>query len=502
MQKLITDFLEEAVLSCPDKVAFVDSDKSITYARLRQEALSIAKILAQLNIFRKPIAIMMDKGIKCIISFLGVAYSGNFYTLIDPGMPENRIKKILDVLKPEIILTDHKHKNGTSKIAFNSKVIVYEEVSRNVSDLKEILEMRNQILGSDLLYVLFTSGSAGVPKGVATSHRAVINYLNALTEAYDINDQSLIGNQVPFYFVMSIVDIYGTIVKHAAMHIIPPRYFAFPINLVQYIHDNKINTISWVPSALSLIADRNGFKAADITCLKTIIFGGEVMPVKQLKKWKKAVPDATYINGYGSTEITDGCTYYIVNREFQDNEVLPIGVPFSNTEILVLDENNQIAEDGIGELCVRSDSMTYGYYGDSDKTNEVFIQNPANKHYMELIYKTGDLVQYNKYGELEYIGRKDYQIKHMGRRIELGEIESNISSMGTVKENCCLYNSEDKQIVLFYTGNIEEDEMGEKLKKLLPVYMRPNIIKRLKTMPHSLNGKIDREALKNILKGH
>ena len=499
MQKLVTDYLEKAALMDPEKIAFVESDHSITYAQVKEKSLSIAKMIVDMGCFKKPVAILMDKGLKTIISFLGVAFSGNFYTVIDTKMPEMRILKILDVLKPEVVLADKKHEDLAYKIAMGVNVLLYENALNGIANSDEILALRSKILASDILYVLFTSGSTGIPKGVVTSHRAVVSYLEALTEAYHIDEKTIIGNQVPFYFVMSIVDIYGTIAKRATMHIIPQKYFAFPDDLVRYIHKNKINTVSWVPSALCLIANRNGFKAADITCLKTIIFGGEAMPIKYLKAWQKAVPDATYINGYGPTEITDGCTYYIVDREFHDNEVLPIGVPFSNSEILVIDENDQIVKKGTGELCVRSDSMTYGYYGDFDKTNEVFRQNPANPHYKEIIYKTGDLVKYNQYGELEYVGRMDSQIKHMGRRIELGEIESSISSIDTVKEGCCLYDSENQKIVLFYQGDIEESVLGETLKKLLPAYMRPQIRIRLSIMPRNLNGKIDREMLKGRL---
>lgn len=280
------------------------------------------------------------------------------------------------------------------------------------------------------------------------------------------------------------------------MHIIPKKYFAFPGYLVKYISDNRINTISWVPSALCMIANLDAFKMADISCLKTVIFGGEVMPIKQLNKWRNVLPDTTFINGYGPTEVTDGCTYYIVDREFKENEILPIGIPFRNSDILVLDESNELVTTGVGELCVRSESMSYGYYNDPEKSAEVFVQNPLNPHYSEIIYKTGDLVSYNQYGELEYMGRKDFQIKHMGRRIELGEIESAISAVPEIRESCCLYDPSRQQIVLFYSGPISEEEMAEKVKLLLPNYMVPKRYIKMEQLPHNLNGKIDRGELK------
>ncbi len=496
MAKLVTEFLDDAVKICPDKTAFVDNGQKITYKELQEKAYGISCTIVDEDIFRKPIAIFLDKGLACIATFLGVAYSGNFYTLLDTEMPKVRIQKIIDVLTPEAVVTDTKNLCVVREIMPDANIILFQESERYSYDVNKIKKVGSRILSTDLLYVLFTSGSTGIPKGVVTSHQAVVNYLNALTDAYKINENTVMGNQVPFYFVMSIVDIYGTLLKKGTMHIIPKKYFAFPGYLVKYISDNRINTISWVPSALCMIANLDAFKMADISCLKTVIFGGEVMPIKQLNKWRNVLPDTTFINGYGPTEVTDGCTYYIVDREFKENEILPIGIPFRNSDILVLDESNELVTTGVGELCVRSESMSYGYYNDPEKSAEVFVQNPLNPHYSEIIYKTGDLVSYNQYGELEYMGRKDFQIKHMGRRIELGEIESAISAVPEIRESCCLYDPSRQQIVLFYSGPISEEEMAEKVKLLLPNYMVPKRYIKMEQLPHNLNGKIDRGELK------
>lgn len=500
LARLVTEFLDKAVEEYPEKTAFIDNEKRITYKELQEDSYSISSAIIDEGLFRKPIAIYLNKSIECIASFLGVAYSGNFYTLLDIEMPEIRIQKIVDILRPEAVITDYEHLEIANRTMPNSKIIVLDSIRKNNYDIRKIKHIGLKVLSTDVLYVLFTSGSTGVPKGVVTPHSAIINYLDALTSAYGINENTVMGNQVPFYFVMSIVDIYGTILKKGTMHIIPSKYFAFPGFLVKYIADNQINTISWVPSALCLIANLDGFQMADISCLRTVIFGGEVMPVKQLNKWRKALPDTTFINGYGPTEITDGCTYYIVDRVFEENQTLPIGVPFRNSDILVLDEKDQLIIEGIGELCVRSESIAYGYYNELEKTAKVFVQNPLNKNYPEIIYKTGDLVKYNKYGELEYIGRKDSQIKHMGRRIELGEIESNISSISEIKECCCLYDNEEQKIVLYYSGTIDETEITNRIKEMLPGYMVPKDLKRLEELPHNLNGKIARNKLKELMR--
>ena len=497
MPRIITDFLDEAVKEVPEKVAFVEEKRSITYKQLQQEAHKIAMPVINAKIRKKPVAIYLDKSISCISAMLAVAYSGNFYSVIDTQMPVERINKIFEVLEPEFVITDQKHCKKAETFFQKEKILVVEELMDAAVSVDTIDACKAKILETDVLYVLFTSGSTGIPKGVVTPHRALTNYIIALTDAYKIDQDSVIGNQIPFYFVMSVLDIFGAIAKKAQTYIIPKSKFLFPGYLVKYLSENKINLISWVPSALCLIANTDAFSVADLSEIKTVIFGGEVMPIKQLKAWQKAVPGAVFINGYGSTEITDGCTYYIVDREFNDEDILPIGIPFGNSEVLVLDEDGNPITEGVGELCIRSDSMTYGYYKDPKKTAEVYIQNPLNKCYPEIVYRMGDLVRFNQYGELEYVGRKDHQIKHMGRRIELGEIEANIKG---ITENCCVYDSDQGVIVLYYVGTIENEILVKEIKSKLPDYMQPRKRIHLTEMPHNQNGKIDRKLLAAELK--
>lgn len=230
--------------------------------------------------------------------------------------------------------------------------------------------------------------------------------------------------------------------------------------------------------------------------LKRVLFAGEVMPSRQLNIWRSYLPNALYANLYGPTEITDTCVYYIVNREFTDEEPIPIGVPMSNKDIIVLDENDElVTERGSGELCVRGTSLSMGYYNNPDKTKEVFVQNPLNPFVPEIIYRTGDLVQFNEYGEMVYLSRKDYQIKHMGRRIELGEIEKAVSSLQEISVCCCLYDKITHQIVLYIEDDLEKSYINHKISKLVPDYMLPNRVVKLDKIPINANGKIDRAVL-------
>jgi non-ribosomal peptide synthetase component F len=336
---------------------------------------------------------------------------------------------------------------------------------------------------------------------VSICHRSVIDYIDWVTEEFDITSDDSFGNQAPFYFDNSILDIYSTIKTGATLYIIPRKLFFQPVPLLEYIRDNRINTIFWVPSALMVVSKLKAFRNVDLSdVLKRVLFCGEVMPNKQLNIWRKYLPDVVYSNLYGPTEITDACTFYTVDRQFSDDEPLPIGKPMRNTDILVLnDKDEPVKGDEVGELCVRGTSLAMGYYNNPEKTSTAFVQNPLNKAVPEVIYRTGDLVKYNEFGELLYLSRKDFQIKHLGHRIELGEIETAAASLEEITLCCCLYDEKRQKIVLFIDADLDKDYMRQSLSLLIPEYMIPGKYVYMENMPINANGKIDRVKLKEML---
>ena len=489
----VTEWLDATAERFPDKPALFDEQETVTFAEYRRKALAVAREIANRNCWKKPVAVFLEKCIRIPVSFLGIAYSGCFYTPIDPEMPAARIEKILENLQPELVITEKALQSRFAETGFSGEYLFYEEIAEQDTDAEIISRIPKT--KEDLLYVLYTSGSTGVPKGVAITHRSVFNYITWVTETFRITEQDSFGNQAPFYFDNSILDIYSSLKTGAELHIIPKTLFSQPVPLLNYLKEKSITTIFWVPSALTVVAKLRALKNVDLSgTVKRVLFCGEVMPNKQLNYWREHLPEVQYANLYGPTEITDACTCYVVNRPFSDTEPLPIGKPITNVEILLLDGNEKAEK---GEICVKGVCLSPGYYRNPEKTAEAFVPNPENPE--ETIYRTGDLGEYNEKGELLYLGRKDFQIKHRGHRIELGEIETAASSQEGVSACCCLYDETRKKIVLFLEKGADRNSVETGIRNLLPDYMIPNKIIILEKMPINSNGKTDRVKLKEYL---
>lgn len=493
----VTDYLNDIVAKMPEKILYQDNKVSFSAQQIWEYGRNIATTISRCTVQRKPVVVFMKQKVASPIAFIGTALAGCYYTPIDIQMPVDRISLILKNLEPDVVIYDRGTAAKIDELGLQDKAILFEDACETNADDEVLDKIHCNMCQTDLLYVFYTSGSTGTPKGVTISHMAVIDCLKWFRDTYNIDDKVIMCNQAPLYFDLSLLDVYAPVFCGSTTHFPPKSYYTFPSKVLQYMDENNVNLINWAPSAMCNVVNCNAFDVCVPRALKTAIFIGEVMPCKQLNVWRQHYPDVLFVNAYGPTEATYNCMYYNIEKEYADDDVLPLGKPCENCKIVLLtEENKAVKENEIGEICVMGPCLSGGYYNDPERSRSAFIQNPLNTMYSERMYKTGDLAYIDSDGNMMFAGRKDFQIKRLGYRIELGEIENAIQSINEVDYVCCLYNSESNDIIAIYSGRADVENIIAALSEKVPNYMMPAVFEKIDQMPFNMNGKLDRVELK------
>ena len=504
MQINVLEYFENTASRLSEKVAVVDRDTALTFGQLRSEAAAIAGLLQWAGeACNRPIAVFLPKSKDAVVTILAVLQSGNFYVPLDVKSPTPRLAAILQNLEPMRVIANKATQASLEKAGWPREKTILVDAPPSPAENRQPLPCRRPaIIDTDPAYIIYTSGSTGTPKGVVISHRGVMDYIDWARDCYAISESDVIGSQAPFYFDNSTLDLHLCFSCGATLNLIPEEAFAFPLRLMEYARTAGITTIFWVPSVMTNVANFKILDTPGLPPFQKILFAGEVMPTRTVNYWRRKFPHALFSNLYGPTEITVDCTYYIVDREFSEDEPLPIGFPCRNSDILILNGQDQpVASCEPGELCVRGSSLALGYWNAPEKTAAAFTQNPLNPHYPERIYRTGDLVRRNERGEILFLGRKDFQIKHQGYRIELGEIELAATAIESIRNACVLYNQARQEITLFFEAaeKLSPSFIRKRMSARLPKYMLPAALHQLEKLPHNANGKIDRPTLASRL---
>ena len=475
-----------------DRIAIRYHDEKVSFSALNRMADAFAAYLRRtLPSDGRPVMIYGHKQSAIPACMFGALKAGRGYIPVDTTYPTDRAAQILHDAQPSVLVD--LRASGLSA----EHTLCEEDLAQILAQPALPAPHSGWIRPEQTAYLLFTSGSTGTPKGVVVCHRNVCEFIPCFAETFAITEKDVLANQAPFDFDVSVKDIYSGLFTGARVEIVPTAYFTNPTKLMDFLCDRGVTLMVWAVSALCFLTTMNALAYKTPTTLRAILFSGEVMPIKHLHKLQKYLPDVQYVNLYGPTEITCNCTYYVVDREFAENESLPIGVPFKNERILLLtpDGGEAVKPGEIGELCVSGTSVALGYYKDAERTAASFTQNPLNHAYIEPIYRTGDLVRVNERGEMVYVSRKDFQIKHMGHRIELSEIEVQMTAVPGVERALCAYLADKGKILAFYTGEADKAAITGALREILPGYMIPNLFMQVDAMPLNKNGKIDRAAL-------
>lgn len=478
----IVDFLDLPVRYEEDFCLCSDNWKSYSYNEFMEKALMLANEIVDKNIKNQPIGIRAFHNTDTLIEFMAVILSGNYYVPVSDEAPDS----FLDKVKKQIDISMFLEKLPDD-ISSVSKV--NEEKLNNIS--RRLEQWRNSIDESSPLYVIFTSGSTGVPKGILKSHGNMIDFIKAYHKEFKFDKNTVLGNQAPFYFDASAKDIYTMLYCKSKLHILDASLFMKPVELVKYLNKKLINTIQWVPSALSIVSTLGTFKVIKPEYLKRVMFVGESFAIPQLLRWMEELPDVDFVNLYGSSEMAGICAFcHLKKDDIEKKQSIPIGGPLSNSKVFIIDSEGKEITDGEGELVVCSNALAKEYIDQPELTKKVFVKRKEGH-----CYCSGDIASYDSEGRLIFAGRRDHQIKHMGHRIELGEIETAALNIKNVKDACCIYHK--NKIILFYCGEQDKAELTTELKKSLADYMMPNKMVLLDEIPLNANGKKDRIALKN-----
>jgi amino acid adenylation domain-containing protein len=362
----------------------------------------------------------------------------------------------------------------------------------------------NLAIETDTAYILYTSGSTGTPKGVMISHRNSLTFVNWAAECVGLAADDRVSSHAPLHFDLSIFDIFASCRAGATIILVPERSAPFPVQLVRLIERERITVWYSVPSVLTLLVLYGNLAAHDLSSLRTIIFAGEVFPVKYLRRLMAALPRARYLNWYGPTE-TNVCTSYEVPPlDPERTAPIPIGKACANTQVFAVDNGGKkVRVPGeTGELYVRGPSLMQGYWGHPEKTAKVLIRNPFQPHFPEPVYKTGDIVTLDADGNYLYLGRQDGMIKTRGYRVELGEIEAVLYGHPVIKEVAVLPvpdevlgNRLSAVISLFEGATLTRKEILSFCNQQLPHYMVPDVIEFREVLPKTSTGKTDRVSL-------
>lgn len=492
--------LELTAGRCGERIAVADEHRQFTWQQLRDTSYALAAQLVERILPNTPVIVAAERRAETPLLFFAVLQCGCFYLPLDPEMPAARMQLVCESSGATVALGCGERPDALpDAVDWVDCTGLAADHLPTAHQIALLTQRRSALNGDSPLYLVYTSGSTGVPKGVLKQHKAMQSFVTAFLEEYPIHETDIMGNQTPFSFDASAKDLYWCLRTGCRLEILPTRLFSFPVELVNLMNKVGVTLISWVPSALAMISQLGTFDCVLPQTLRAVFFVGEVFPTKQLARWRTALPDLLYVNLYGSSEIAGVCCHAPILRDYAPEESLPLGRPLSHCKLTLLTENGPTsAPNQEGELCIESEALAAGYYHDPERTAAAFRLDNGRR-----TLHTGDMAMINDSGELIFTSRKDFQIKHMGYRIELGEIESAANALPGIEKSACVYDSRRSRILLFVQPSADQpapeaNDLLTQLKDRLCSYMLPKRITVMEQLPLNPNGKIDRVQLQQL----
>jgi len=530
MPDLLHDWVSLQAQRRPEAIAVVLNDQRLSYGALETLSNQLARTLVESGCRKGDrVCLLMPKSPMAIVSILGIYKAGCLYVPLDPLSPAIRLSKIIAACDTRWMLVAGAGIRALAELRqqeqFPDPMSIGWMDSRPAGEIHHRAAFFLQdVLGApagplsrngrrdDAAHLLFTSGSTGVPKGVVITHANVIHFVEWANKYFGINSSDRLSGHPPLHFDLSVFDLFGSFAAGAELHLVPAEINLLPNKLAEWMRGAGLTQWFSVPSALQYMAKFDVVQHNDFPTLKRLLWCGDVLPTGSLRYWMKRLPHVRFTNLYGPTEATIASSYYTVPKcPDDDRAAIPIGTACDGEQLLVLDEMLQpVSSHEVGYLYIRGVGLSPGYWRDSQKTREAFLQTPGSADPSDRIYKTGDLARAGTDGLVYFLGRMDSQIKSRGYRIELGEVESALNTMEMLGECavvavpadgfehtvlCCAY-------VPAAGHEVNPVGLRRELGKLLPSYMIPSRWMVFSELPKNANGKIDRRCLKETMQLH
>lgn len=520
MPDLLHHLLESSAQRHPQRVAVVDGERSLTYAQLDERVNQVTHLLLESGVARgERVGLYLQKSLEAVVGIYAILKAGASYVPLDFQAPVTRLAYIAGNCGIRRLLTAGAGADQWGLLrdagAPVETLVVLDAPAPPSGDVPAgvfavgTAEIDRQptsdpgvsTIDLDLAYILYTSGSTGEPKGVKLSHRNALAFVEWAVATFEVSPDDRLSSHAPLHFDLSIFDLYAAAMAGAAVVLVPASASAFPAEVAGFIKRNGITIWYSVPSILSMLTLRGGLKGDDFPTLRTILFAGEVFPTRYLRRLMTLLPRVRFANLYGPTE-TNVCTWYDVPvLPEEETATIPIGKAIDNVEVFALTDEGVRAQPGErGELHVRGGTVMQGYWGDPDRSARVLLRNPENPELLDLVYRTGDLVEEDADGNFRFLGRRDSQIKSRGFRIELGEIETALYAHPSVAE-CAVVAVPDELVTnrikafVVVRDDVDPGDLARFCAERIPRYMVPDLWEVRESLPKTSTGKLDRQAL-------
>ena len=495
----ILEYLETTAARVPEKRAFYTDQSALSYAELLAVSRRIGSCLAAAVAPGQPVALLIGSRSLCSIpAIFGTLYAGCPYVPLDAAQPGDRLALILDRLRPAAILADEAGRKALEGMD-TAPVIRYEDAATAPENAAALAAIRAGASGGDPMSILFTSGSTGIPKGSVQTHASYIRWTQATIAKYSLTPDVVFGNQSPFFYANSILELFPPVALGATVYLLPGNALSFPKKLIQSLNEQRITLLCMTPSSFISVANSGALTPGCAPGLRWGIMCGEVMPWPPLKAWMSATPGAGWWYFYGSTEMLSVAVGKIA-REYGAGDRMPVGRPFEQVRILFLDDEGREAKPGEpGEMLVSSPWVAQSYVNSPERTAAAWVTDPLDRGDPLRYFRSGDMGCLDAEGQLTVLGRKDRQIKHRGYRMELDDVDAALACVPGWQEGCALFHKPSGKIFCFYTGPLSEKEVRASLKKSLSSYMLPDTYVHLEQMPRTATNKTDYRALEQMM---